>query len=86
MDGCAALAGLLLVRDGKAAGDWAPRLEGPVWTAAGGVLCPLATGAALADRGAAVMVAPPNLGPLAAPLLLLPFVADVARGRGPLTA
>ena len=44
--------------------------------------CPLATGAALADRRAAVMVAPPGLGPVVAPLLVMPFIADVARGQG----
>ena len=85
LDGCAALAGLLAARDGQAASDWAPRPEGPMWTAAGGVLCPLATGAALADRGAAVTRAPPILGPVAVPLLLLAFVADLAQGRGAMT-
>ena len=86
LDGVTALADLLTARDGQAAGDWVPRLDDPAWTAAGGRLCPLATGAALADRRATVMVAPPGLGPVVAPLLLMPFVADVARGQGVLTA
>ena len=85
LDGVTALADLLTARDGQAVRDWVPRLEDSVWTAAGGRLCPLATGAALADRRAAVMVAPPGLGPVVAPMLLMPFIADVARGQGVLT-
>ena len=86
LDGVTALADLLTARDGQAAGNWVPRLEDPAWTAAGGRLCPLATGAALADRRATVMEAPLGLGPVVAPLLLMPFVADVARRQGVLTA
>ena len=50
---------------------------------AGGVLCPLCTGATLGDRAAALADALPlHLAATACPLLLLPFLAHAARGTG----
>ncbi|MEC9217047.1 MAG: DUF3726 domain-containing protein, partial [Pseudomonadota bacterium] len=73
LDGVTALADLLTARDGRTVGDWVPRLEDPVWTAAGGRLCPLATRAALADRPAAGLVAPPGVGPGVGPRVFITF-------------
>ncbi|MED5337968.1 MAG: DUF3726 domain-containing protein, partial [Pseudomonadota bacterium] len=82
LDGVTALADLLTARDGRTVGDWVPRLEDPVWTAAGGRLCPLATGAALADRRPAGVVAPPGVGAGVGPQWCIPVIAAGARGAG----
>ena len=84
LDGVTALADLLTARDGRrwAIGCRAWKTRCGRRPVAGHAL---ATGAALADRRAAVMVAPPGLGPVVAPLLLMPFIADVARGQAVLT-
>ncbi len=49
-----------------------------MWLAQGERLCPIVTGAAIADAGEIEL----GLGPVAAPLLLAPFVAAAARLRG----
>lgn len=61
----------------------APRPEGPVWRAEAGTLCPVATGAALSDRAGAIAAgASFGLGPVIAPLLLVPFLCRAARDLG----
>ena len=77
LDGCAALAGLLEAVDG------APPTPqpGPIWEAASGRLCPVATGAALSDHAHA-LGAETRLGAITQPLLLLPFAAFLARDKG----
>lgn len=83
--GAESLAALLRDKDGADWADLRPRIAGDGWAAQGELLCPIATGAAIADRaqdwaaGASV-----TLGPVAHPLLLVPFVAmaaDIAGAR-----
>ena len=54
---------------------------GPIWEAASGRLCPVATGAALSDHAHA-LGAETRLGAITQPLLLLPFAAFLARDKG----
>ncbi len=82
-DGCAALAALLPASDGKNLFRLSPRVDRQPWTAADGAgLCPIHTGAALADRAHALPDTGQRLGLIRQPLLLLPFVAQVAAQRG----
>lgn len=81
LDGGGALAMLLAAVDG-APDAHAPRLDGRDWRAAGEALCPLLAGCALSDRADALGAEPLRLHAVAAPLLLVPFVAAVARHRG----
>lgn len=77
------LAALLREEDGAAWAALRPRIAGDSWTAQGGLLCPIAAGAAIADRAqdwAAGNGA--TLGPVAHPLLLVPFVAMAADMAG----
>lgn len=77
--GAESLAALLQAEDGAAWADLRPRIAGDAWTARGGLLCPIAAGAAIADRAqdwAAGGSA--RLGPVAHPLLLVPFAAMAA--------
>ena len=75
LDGPAALAPLLDAGFAASLVDHAPQsLAGP-WTVAH-PLCPLITGAALSDCAATL---PARVGPVMAPLLLLPFLASAAR-------
>ena len=64
--------------DGVAYADLCPALSLGVWRAAGGTLCPLATGPALMDRSGAASDEGVTLGAIACPLLILPSVASVA--------
>ena len=78
LDGCAALAGLLGDVDGSDLMDWAP-VTGAHWSAGGGTLCPIATGAALSDRAGDLAGSDLQFGPTAHPLLLAPFAAWSAK-------
>lgn len=87
IDGCRALADLLaeirVRRDTKLVPQ---RLQDRVWSAPGGALCPIRTGAALSDI--ARHLPPDGVGLLGVmvPALILPFAADVARIiQGPVT-
>ena len=77
VDGCSALAELLAEIDGTDMAKWQP-IPGDVWEAAEGSLCPIAAGAALADGLADVRAGEVNLKRTVAPLLVLPFVAQIA--------
>ena len=77
LDGCGALAALLLRTDGADLEKWTPRCDAPIWTAEGGRLCPLIAGAALSDR--ALSLRGVRLAVLVAPLMLIPFVALAAQ-------
>lgn len=81
IEGCAELAALLQQMDGSDAEDWAPRTPGDMWEAGGGMLCPLATGAAVADRAYELGTNAISIGAIAAPILLIPFVATAAQQR-----
>lgn len=79
LNGCKALAELLVQTDGSNKEAWTPHCDQPVWRASGGRLCPLIAGAALSDR--ALALSSVRLVMLVAPLLLLPFVALAAQQR-----
>ena len=72
-DGAGALVALLQDTDGRATRDLAPQV--PDLTPVGGVICPLALGGYLSDMGDLPEGA---MGPVCAPLLLLPFLADIS--------
>ncbi|MEM6666497.1 MAG: DUF3726 domain-containing protein [Pseudomonadota bacterium] len=86
LEGCAALADLLDRIDGANLADAAPHLTNTGahltdtgWIANGDWLCPIQTGAAMADRAVDITSQPFRLGPVAAPLLLLPFAGLVVQ-------
>lgn len=61
----------------------APRPEGDAWDSPAGLLCPVATGAALSDRAHAIRDgARVRLGPVLFPLLILPPLCRAARDLG----
>ncbi len=78
--GAEALAELLGANDGAAYDTLRPAdTSTAVWTASGGMLCPLIAGAALCDRAADwAGDATATLGPTAQPLLLVPYLAWAA--------
>lgn len=73
-DGAGALARLLQGTDGVAHGALAPSL--PDLLPEGKLICPLILGAYLADAG---IVPEGPLGPVLEPLVLIPFLADLAQ-------
>lgn len=78
-----ALAALLEARDQS--GQIAPRPEiaDGRWRSQRGPLCPIATGAALGDRAAEIATDKGMiLGPVAQPILLVPFIASSADATG----
>lgn len=83
LPGVPALAGLLAHNDGRPYQDLAPRAAG-MWRARSGALCPVCTGAAIADRLNALVEHPLVLADVSYPLLLLPFLAGHAKGECPL--
>jgi len=78
-DGCQALANLLTRCDGVELKAWVPVIDGKTWAAPGGMLCPLLAGAALSDRAGELARTPVRLGPVAEPVILLPFAARAAQ-------
>lgn len=81
--GGAALAALLAAEDGAEAETLRPDPADGRWRARGGLLCPIATGAALCDRAAALaMGGGMTLGPVAQPILLVPYMAWAADATG----
>ncbi len=83
LPGVPALAGLLTQNDGRPYQDLAPR-PAETWRARSGALCPVCTGAAIADRLDALGENPLVLLDVSYPLLLLPFLAGRAKGERPL--
>ena len=77
------LAEILTLNDGKSYDDLAPvSIEGE-WRAPSDRLCPLVCGAALCDRAGEIAAGREiELGPVARPLLLAPYVAAAARQAG----
>lgn len=60
--------------------EFAPQDDSQSWQASGGLLCPIITGAALADRSAQMLDGKVfDLGPTAFPLLLAATVGQAAR-------
>jgi hypothetical protein len=83
LPGVESLARLLAHNDGKSYEELAPVSTAGIWHARVGQLCPIASGAALSDRALwFVDEGVVELGPVAQPLLLLPFAANVARVPG----
>ena len=78
-DGCGALAGLLERFDGKDVAGLLPQTDRGPWSARDGMLCPLATGAAISDLGHDVAANGIRTEAIAEPVLLVPFAALVAR-------
>ena len=67
---------------GDAYADWIPSCELDSWKAPGGLLCPIITGAALADRSAQMLEGRCfRLGATAHPLLLAATVGQAARSH-----
>ncbi|MDE0522552.1 MAG: DUF3726 domain-containing protein [Boseongicola sp.] len=81
IDGCPALASLLERTDGSELGDWSPE-PGIVWSAPGGVLCPLMAGAALSDHARQLRQCAHEFARMASPVLLLPFAGWAAARIG----
>lgn len=75
-DGCAVLADSLAQTDGRDLSQIMPR-PGAVWKAPGGLLCPIAAGAALLDH--LDVRFPLQLEQVVQPLLLAPFALAMAR-------
>lgn len=81
LDGAAVLAGLLEAGYAAELSAHVPNSLDGDWLAEA-PLCPLATGAALSDCAARLQQAPQKLGPVARPVLILPFAAMAARQLG----
>lgn len=79
LDGCRALTELLERIDGQNIAGWLPQTGSEPWTARGGILCPLATGAAISDRAHELGGKDIRLGAVAVPVFLAPFAALLAR-------
>ena len=77
IDGCPQLASLLERTDGTNLDDWSPD-PGEIWSAPGGVLCPMLAGAALSDHARRLLQCPHEFGRMASPVLFLPFAAWAA--------
>lgn len=82
LEGCAALAGLLNRIDRADIMEVSPVAGDTVWTAIGGSLCPVATGAAISDRAHEISEKETRLGEIIRPILLAPFAAYVAQQIG----
>ena len=87
LDGPGTLLAQLQGAGGRAWSEICPSVEpGRFAAKTGGCLCPVALGAALCDHAGlpetATGDAPLQVGPVDHPLLLLPFLADLARARG----
>ncbi len=78
LDGVAILSGLLAEIDGKSAEELCPQALHGKWSAEGGAMCPLLSGASLSDCAALVSKGPIQLSNVHFPLMLLPFAASVA--------
>ncbi|MCB1405523.1 MAG: DUF3726 domain-containing protein [Rhodobacteraceae bacterium] len=82
LDGAAALADLLTATDGTARSDLLPLAVSGVWTARGGMLCPIAAGACLSDHAAVLAEHPVEMARVAQPMLLIPFAQTIAQQIG----
>ncbi len=78
LDGCEALADLLVGQDGLETLAGAP-VTGPSWASREGRLCPIATGCALSDDAERLDGGGLRLETVARPILLAPFAGSCAR-------
>lgn len=82
LPGVAVLVALLHEQQGQDAAAVSPRVDNGAWSSAGAALCPLHTGAAIADDAAEIIrIRKIKFQRLRAPLLLLPFLARAARAE-----
>ncbi len=81
-DGCAALASLLERMDGATLPEHGPQLSQDVWCSKHGAMCALMAGTAFADRASLHGDGEVVMRNVVAPLMFVPFVADVARMTG----
>ena len=79
VDGCGTLAELLEQVDGKDIAGWLPNTGHGPWAAKDGILCPLATGAAISDYAHEIPASGILLEVVASPMLLVPFAALLAQ-------
>jgi hypothetical protein len=78
-----ALAGMLDLIDRRSYGDLTPVREGERWVGRGGLLCAVNTGVTLCDRAEDLAAGERfETGPIAYPLLVVPFVAAAQRAAG----
>lgn len=82
IDGCAVLARVLQRFDGKDIASVCPTEGDGPWQAAGGVLCPIATGAVLSDMASDLSGDGIAMAGIAEPLFLLPNAAWAAERTG----
>lgn len=81
--GATALADLLTRNDGAAPATLGPSALSDTWTASGGPLCPIVTGATLCDLAADWAAGRAlTLGPTAHPMLLIPYMVWAADRTG----
>ncbi len=74
---------LAMLNDGEAYENLRPRIADGVWTASGGRLCPIATGAALADLFDLICTGPGvELRDVSCPVILVPFVGRASAMTG----
>lgn len=86
LDGPGALLAQLNIAENRPWRDICPIVEKDAFrSASGGLLCPVALGAALCDHARLMDTATPErplqIGPVGQPVLLLPFLADMSRLR-----
>lgn len=86
LNGCGALAHLLSRFDGQLLEDRAPILDNDTWKARGALLCPLFAGTVASDRSVGIVEEPFRTGPIAEPLLMVPFACMIARATGAIVA
>lgn len=78
LDGCGILLEALQRMDGAELGLHRPAPGGATWSAAGGAMCPLSAGAALADRAKFLISNSITLHLVCAPALVFPFAATAS--------
>ncbi len=82
IDGVSVLASVLVHADGQDMAELAPRMLSGDWCANKVDLCPLLAGTALSDSASFWMAGGKRIQDLAAPVMILPFLASAARELG----
>lgn len=82
IDAVSVLASVLVHADGRDMVELAPRMLSGDWCVENMDLCPLLAGAALSDNASFWMAVGKRIQDLAAPAVILPFLASAARELG----
>ena len=83
LPGAEALCEVLTLNEGKTYEELVPTSVDGTWVASSGTLCPIITGAALSDRAHRIASGQNiKLAKIIKPLLLLPYLANVAKQTG----